>query len=262
MRHTLSSLLTAVALSLPAACLAQPPLVLCYEDVPQAPWTMPNGSGLNFELLKRVEKLTGEKFVFAARPWKRCMEETRNGLMDGMIGGADSPERREFSLPPLLPDGTPNPAKAMYQDRVDLFIRNGSGASWDGKQLINPRGIVVAQRGYFVAQLMRERGQTVLDTVKSAEEGVRMLATGAADVAVLLGQGGADMVRDDARFQREISMAKMPFVVFSFHLLIGKKTYAANPARIEALWNAIATVRADPEYRQLAAARSAPRDKR
>ena len=260
MRHTLTCLLTAAALGLPGSCLAQAPLVLCFEDVPQAPWTMPNGSGLNFELLKRVEKITGDKFVFASKPWKRCMEETRNGIVDGMVGGADSPERRVFSLPPLLPDGTPDPTKAMYQDRVNLFIRTGSGASWDGKQLVNPRGVVVAQRGYFVAQLMRERGQQVLETIKSAEEGVRLLTTGAADVAVLLGQGGEHMVRNDPRVRAQVSMAKMPFVVFSFHLLIGKKSYAANPARIEAIWNAIATVRADPEYRQLEAAGSAPRD--
>lgn len=262
MRHTLSSLLVAAALILPAACYAQAPLVLCFEDVPQAPWTMPDGRGLNFELLKRVEKITGDKFVFASKPWKRCMEETRTGLIDGMVGGADSPERRVFSLPPLQPDGSPNPAKAMYQDQVDLFIRNGSGASWDGKQLINPRGIVIAQRGYFVAQMMRERGQKVLETIKSAEEGVRLLATGAADVAVLLGQGGEEMVRNDARVRDQVSMARLPFVVFSFHLLIGKKTYAANPARIEAIWNAIATVRADPEYRQLEAAELSQRDKR
>ncbi len=224
-----------------------------HRFVPQAPWTMPDGRGLNFELLKRVEKLTGERFVFVSRPWKRCEEETRNGTMAGMVGAADSPERRRFSLPPLLPDGMPNPGKALYSDRVDLFTRNGSGASWDGQQLINPRGVVVAQRGYYVAQMMRERGQHVLESIKSAEEGLRMLAAGSADVAVLLGPG-EEQVRNDPRFRERITMAAQPFVVFPFYLMIGKKYYAANQARIEAIWNAIAAVRADPAYRQIEAA--------
>jgi polar amino acid transport system substrate-binding protein len=234
-----------------AHCAFAAPLQLCYEDVPQPPWTMPDGSGLNIELLKRVEAITGEQFVMSRRPWLRCMQETRIGRMDGMIGAADSPERRQFSLPPLLPDGSPDAGKAMYFDNVSIFLRAASGAAWDGKELLNPRGIVVAQRGYFVADLMRERGQQVIDTVKSADEALRLLASGTADVAVLMENSVQNMLRDDQRFRGRIVMAPAPFTVFPFYLLIGRTSYEKNPARIEAIWSAIATVRASPDYRKL-----------
>ncbi|MES2127694.1 MAG: transporter substrate-binding domain-containing protein [Pseudomonadota bacterium] len=230
------------------------PLKLCFENVAQAPWTMPDASGLNFELLRRVEKLTGEQFQFHARPWIRCMEETRTGAMDAMIGAADSPERRLFSRLPILPDGRANPDKALYEDRVDVFLREGSGAAWDGKDLVNPRAIAVAQRGYFVGDLLRARGQSVIDNIKSAEEGLRVLAAGSADVAVLLGRSAEKMVQDDPRFAGRITLAPQPFTQFAFYLMVGRKTYAANPARIEAIWNAIATVRIQPDYRKLEAA--------
>jgi polar amino acid transport system substrate-binding protein len=245
------------ALALVGPCLSDAhaaPLNFCFEDAPQAPWTMPDGTGLNFDMLRRVEKLTGEQFVFVARPWKRCQEEARNGLMDGMIGAADSPERRVYSLPPLLPDGSPDANRAMYQDRVDIYLRAGSGASWDGTTLVNPRGIVVAQTGYFVADLMRARGQNVKDTIKSAEEGLRLLAAGTADVAVLQGRAAEDLVRNDPRFRGRIVLAKAPFTVFPFYLLISRKTHAADPRRIEAIWNAIGSVRTNPDYRKLEAA--------
>lgn len=252
MRTFATSITLLAAIAVQAAhCAFAAPLQLCYEDVPQPPWTMPDGSGLNIELLKRVEVLTGEQLVLSRRPWMRCMEETRIGRMDGMIGGADSPERRQFSLPPLLPDGNPDPGKAMYLDNVSIFLRASSGAAWDGKELLNPRGIVVAQRGYFVADLMRERGQRVIDTVKSADEALRLLASGSADVAVLMENSVQNMLRDDQRFRGRIVMAPTPFTVFPFYLLIGRGRYEKNPARIEAIWNAIATVRASADYRKL-----------
>jgi polar amino acid transport system substrate-binding protein len=243
------------AIAAPAASSAPPaPLQLCYEDVPQPPWTMPDGSGLNMELLKHVEKLTGERFVLVRRPWMRCMEETRLGRMDGMIGGADSPERRLFSVPPLLPNGKSDPGRAMYFDNVHMFLRAGSGATWDGKQLHNPRGIVVAQRGYLVADMMRERGQKVIDTVKSADEALRVLAAGTADVAVLMEHSVQGMLSDDPRFRGTIIKAPAPFIVLPFYLLIGHASYSSNPARFETLWNAIATARASPAYRKREAA--------
>ncbi len=238
-----------------AALLANPaqalPLTLCYEDVPQVPWTYPDGTGLNIELLKRVEKITGESFIFAARPWKRCMEEAKTGLVDGLIGAADSPARRQYAQPPLLPNGMPNSEKAMYEDTVNVYVRVGSNASWDGQALTNPRGIAIAQTGYFVVDLLRQRGQSVKDMVKSAEDGLRMLATGSADVAVLMGQQPLDLIRTDPRFKGKIEVAAQPFTHFSFYLIVSRSTYSANPKRIEAIWNAIRDVRATPEYRAL-----------
>lgn len=256
MRTFATCLALMAALAAPAVqCAPAAPLRLCYEDVPQPPWTMPDGSGLNIELLKRVEALLGERFVLSRRPWMRCMEETRIGRMDGMIGGADSPERRTFSRPPLLFDGSPDTGKAMYLDNVNLFLRAASAASWDGRTLHNPRAIVVTQRGYFVADLMRKRGQKVIDTVKSPDEALRVLASGTADVAVLMERSVGDMLQDDPRFRGHIVKAPAPFAVFPFYLLIGRASYGKDPARIEAIWSAIATVRATPAYRKLEAAR-------
>jgi polar amino acid transport system substrate-binding protein len=227
------------------------PLTLCYEDVPQPPWSMPDGTGLNIDLLKRVEKLTNETFVFVARPWKRCTEELKTGVVDGLVGAADSPTRRQHSLPPLLSSGMPNPDKAMFEDSVNVFTRVGSGASWDGHVLTNPRGVVIAQSGYFVVDLLRMRGQSVKDMVKSAEDGLRMLAAGSADVAVLMGQQSAELSRSDPRFKSKIEVAPQPFMNFPFFLVINRATYNANPKRIEAIWNAIHDVRASSDYRAL-----------
>ncbi len=251
MPFALRSVAFALALATPLAQAQGAPLNFCYEDIPQAPWTMPDGSGLNIELLKRAARLTGEQFNYVARPWKRCEEETRTGVMDAMIGPSDNPRRRAYSRPPTRPDGTQDPERAMYHDHVDLYLRANSGASWDGKTLVNPRNMVVAQRGYYIVDMLQARGQTVIDTAKSAEDGLRLLAAGTADVAVLMGREAENLLREDPRFQGRIILAKQPFANFDFHLMVGRKAYDKDPKRFEAIWNAIAKVRATPDYQRL-----------
>jgi len=245
------SIVLAVTLAAAQAGARGAPLKFCFEDVPQAPWTMPDGSGLNIELLKRAAKLAGDQVNFISRPWRRCEEETRNGIMDAMVGPSDNPRRRSFSVPPRKPDGTQDPERAMYRDHVDLYLRTDGSASWDGKTLVNPRKLVVAQRGYYIVEMLQARGQTVIDTPKSAEEGLRLLAAGSADVAVLMGRDAENLLRDDPRYQGRMVLAKEPFASFDFHLMAGRKAYDRDPKRFEALWNAIAKVRATADYQRL-----------
>ena len=251
MPFALRSITLAVILAAAQARAWCAPLSFCYEDIPQAPWTMPDGTGLNIELLKRAAKITGDHVNFVPRPWKRCEEETRTGVMDAMVGPSDNPRRRVYSVPPRKADGTQDPERAMYRDRVDVYLRADSGASWDGKTLVNPRKLVVAQRGYYVVDMLQAMGEKVIDTPKSAEEGLRLLAAGSADVAVLMGRDAENLLHDDPRYQGRVVLAKEPFATFDFHLMAGRKSYDKDPRRFEAIWNAIAKVRATPDYQRL-----------
>jgi polar amino acid transport system substrate-binding protein len=56
MPFALRSIALALTMAAPLAQAAGAPLKFCYEDIPQAPWTMPDGTGLNIELLKRAAK--------------------------------------------------------------------------------------------------------------------------------------------------------------------------------------------------------------
>lgn len=238
-----------LAITVPDTVRADP-LKLCYEDVPQHPWTSPNGEGLNFNLLHRVEKMLHEKFIFLTLPWTRCQVEARSGDIDGFFGAGESPERRRNYVFPMLPDGTIDTGTALYEDRFNVFLRKGGRASWDGKTLISPHQAVVVQRGYVVASMLKERGIELDDSVKSAEDGLRHLTEGGADAAVLQGREAENLALLDRRFVGKVELVQPPYVVLPLYLAINRNTYAANPARIEAIWSAIKTIRATPEYRK------------
>lgn len=227
------------------------PLIFCFEDVPQRPWTMPDGSGLNFELLNRVEKLLGENFEYVSMPWKRCQEEVRSGELDGIIGAAHSAERRTYAVFPTLPGGSLDTSETIYEDQFNVYLRVGGNGAWDGKDLSSPNRPVAVQSGYIVvAAMLREHGIKINDSIKSAEDGLRFLADGMVDVAVLQRIEAEYLLKQDPRFKGSIVSSPAPYVILPLYLPVNRTTYARDPKRIEAIWSAIRTVRTSPEYRK------------
>ena len=227
------------------------PLTFCFEDVAQRPWSQPDGSGLNIKLLKRVEKLLGERFIYISKPWKRCQEEVRMGIVDGFFGAADSAERRLYSVFPTRPDGSVDAEAALYEDRFNVYLRSLGRGVWDGKKLSSPQRPVVAQRGYLVAALLREQGVAINDTIKTADEGLTLLANGHADVAVLQGMEAEDLASLHSKFKAVVVQSPMPYAVLPLHLAINKNTYARDTKRIAAIWAAIRSERKSSDYRKL-----------
>lgn len=240
-----------LALAAGAAHASPKPLVMCYEDVVQRPWTTPSGGGLTIELLRRVEKQLGEQFTYMPKPWRRCLEELRTGAVDAAIGAADDPGRRAFAIFPSLPDGALDPSRAVGSDYAHVFLRAAGAASWDGKQLVAPNNEVAVQSGYIVGAVLRERGYHARELVKSADDGLRMLAAGLFDVAILQGFEASSLARSDPRFQGVVKQAPQPYAVFMLYLPFNRKVYARDPRRIEAVWRAIASVRQSQEYRHM-----------
>jgi polar amino acid transport system substrate-binding protein len=225
------------------------PLRWCYEDAPAPPWTRPDGTGLNIALLQQIEKKLGEHFVLTAKPWKRCLEEVRRGDMDGAFGAAYSEERRTYGVFPLWPDGLPDPTRSLHEDRFKVFVRKGSPASWDGKQLHAPGKGVLVQRGYVVADLLRAQGREVHEFTNSAQDALRRIALGVEDVAIIRGMESEYLLRSDARLAALISQHPVPYAVLPMHLFVGGTVYTRDPGRIDAIWTSIGSIRKSAAYR-------------
>ncbi len=234
------------------------PLHLCYEDVPQGYWTHPNGTGVALDLLRKVESRLGEHFTYAPMPWRRCLEEVRIGTMDAAIGAADVAERREYGVYPTLPDGSVDSKMAIWTDAFNVFYRVDSKVLWDGRQLIVPKGAVMAQRSYAIGNILRDRGFKVVEPAKSVVDSLRFLAVGSVEVAVLQGVDAQWLCANDARFQGLIRQGSAPYAVLPLYLLPARLSYGRDPKRMQAIWSEIRNVRASAEYRKLeeAAARN------
>ncbi|WP_137937712.1 transporter substrate-binding domain-containing protein [Chitinivorax sp. B] len=227
-----------------------PPLVLCFEDVPQKPWTFPDGTGLNFDLLKAVEKQLNEQFVFQAKPWKRCLQELRAGMVDGVIGGQDVPERRQYAVFPTQPSGESDSKYRLYWDHYFVFVRQDSKVTWDGNELRHLSKPVAIQSGYAIRHRLKQMEITFSEPGKSATDGLRMLEAGAVDAAILLGQESTYVLRHDPRFKARLTQLAPAFETLPFFLFFAKTTYTRSPQRLEAIWRGIADVRESAAYKQ------------
>lgn len=245
-----SSLLLALLLSHASHLQAQTTLKFCFEDVPQSPWTMPDGTGLNIELLRRVEELLGERFELIAKPWKRCQEEVRTGVIDGYFGAGLSEDRRKFSVYPSLSDGTTDSEAALNTDQTRVFTRSQSAITWDGKSLQHVKQAIVVQRGYLVGSILEKKGYTIRE-VKTLEDALRLLASGEAEVAILQGMEAIHLSKQDARFKDSVVSHSLPYLNLQLYLAISQHTFKRDPKRFQSIWNGIKTIRNTASYQQL-----------
>ena len=244
-------LLALILLCLAPPTRAAPSLTICFEDVVLHPWSTPDGGGLVFALMRRVETELGEHFTFTAMPWKRCLQEVKAGHVDAVLAAATSDERRSYAAFPTQADGKDDAAQSLYEDRVQVFLRVGSGASWDGKKLIVPDHTVGAPPGYLITALLRARGFQVRELARSPADSLRMVADGMVDAAVLSITDGAHIIDADVRLRGRVQIAPTPYFAVPVYLMVGKTTRAREPQRIDAIWRAIGTVRHSASYRKL-----------
>ncbi len=240
--------LSLMQISLAAHASTATPLRFCYEDIEQQPWTMPNQTGLNFDLLKRVEAITGEQFVYQALPWKRCIAYVASGEIDGVIGAAQSAERRQFAAIPQDEKGQERNGASLYSDDFLVYLRSDSKVTWDGHQFKNVTGTIAAQAGFVVAGQLQKLGYQVNERSKTAENGLRLVLMKEVDAAVLQGPQALQLQRKDPRFNTSINVLPQPFSRLHMHLMFAKPSYAKDPKRIEAIWHAIEKVRASSSY--------------
>lgn len=249
-QRLITGLILSSSLCYATALQAQTTLKFCFEDVAQSPWTMPNGTGLNIELLKRVEELLGERFEFISKPWRRCQEEVRTGVLDGYFGAAVSVERQSFSVYPVLPDSSIDTGSALNVDHTRIFIRNNSNISWDGKNLGKVNSPVVVQRGYLVGSILEKQGYKIRE-VRTLEEALKLLANGDSEIAILQGIDALHMVKQDPRFKDTVQSHPLPYLSLYLYLPINQQRYQREPKRFQAIWNAIKTIRNSSSYQQL-----------
>lgn len=244
-------LLTLALLSLPINAIAAT-LKICFEDVPQRPWTFPDGSGLNLDLLRLAEKKLHEQFEFHSKPWKRCLEEVRSGQMDAVVGAAETAERSSYAVFPTRDDGQLNSRQALFEDSFDVFIRIGSDVQWNGSNLSfsSAKGVLV-QRGYAIVDLLAKQGIVYSDTAASGQDALRQLSAGMFDVSILQSLDPKQLLLADAGLRKKIARFEPSYTVYPFFLMIGKTAYAREPKRIKAIWQTIGEVRASKKYQQM-----------
>ncbi|MBB5018784.1 polar amino acid transport system substrate-binding protein [Chitinivorax tropicus] len=245
----LSSLMTvsAMAEDKPAS------IKLCFEGEDIYPWVMKSKKGLNIIMLEMVAKKTNLKLDMSPLPWKRCLNDVQSGGMDGAFAASYKPDRAEFAVYPSK-DGKPDPAKRMMLDSYSLYRLKGSNVNWDGSKFQNVTSAIGTQPGYSVIDLLKQNGVQVDDGAKTADDTLRKLISNRVAGAALMTLEGDNSIATNSEFTGKVERVPTPLVEKPYFLIFGKGYQAKYPGAVTQLWDAIASVRESPEYKQAEAA--------
>jgi polar amino acid transport system substrate-binding protein len=242
-----------LALSFPAAAAdkaGDTTVRLCFEQQDVLPWRTEKGGGLNFELLKMVEKRLEIHFDFQGIPWKRCLAQLKANAVDGAFAVSYKPDRRELGE---YPGGQQIDAgKRMHIDSYVVIRKKGSKVDWDGKSFRNLEGAVGFQLGYSVGDVLRAQNIEVDEGSQRADELARKLIAGRVAAAAVGGSDAHGLMNGPLAPQLE--QLPVPIIEKPYFLILSHGMVAARPQLAERIWRAVEEARNSAAYRKLEAA--------
>jgi len=215
-------------------------------DGPSIDWSRP---GITLELLRMVEKKVGIQFQFNRMPWKRCLYMVENGLADGTFHASYSPERAKYGVYPMR-DGKLDSTRSICTDTYSLFVKKGSGVTWDGKRLGNVSRPIGTELAFAISGDLRKMGYEVEEEGSVISNLEKLLAgriSAYADMDTIV---ESTLRKSEPKYAsvEKLSPALSEKV---YYLLISKKFAAEHPQLTEQIWDAVGDVQKTDPYREM-----------
>jgi polar amino acid transport system substrate-binding protein len=247
-----------LALGLLLAALSTPvfatqKITLCFENKLVQPWRTVEQTGLNFELLKRVEAKLQISFDYQLLPWKRCLAKLKANEVDGAFTVSFSDERRQYGVFPG--DTHPDARKRMHYARYFLVRNKGSEIDWDGKKFTNVDGKIAFQLGYSVGEMLRAQKVDVDETSDSLYTVGRKVVTGRVAGAAMMDSDTAQLMRGPLAGKLEV--VELPLIDKPYYLMLSTALVKSRPELAERIWKSVEEVRESKEYGKLVKAAGA-----
>jgi polar amino acid transport system substrate-binding protein len=248
--------LALAALLLPqAACAGDAPatVTIAYEDGANPPWSSPDGTGVDHQLLKMVGAKVGVTFTMTVMPWKRCLAQMQENKVDGALNASFKEERLAMGNYPMGADGKVDPAKKLHDDSYHLFRAKGANLDWDGKAFANLAGKIGIQSGFSIKDQLTKAGAQVDEEAKDLAGVMKKLAAGRLQGAALHTTAADAFLAANPEVAAKVEKVAAPLVVKPYYLMLAKGFCEKNPELAQRIWTAIAELRATPDYQKLLA---------
>lgn len=221
---------------------------LCALDVDFPPFAKVDGSGHLQYLLQQAANSMGVAIDRRVAPRRRCLEEIRNGVSDGMVS-AYAPERAEYAIFPMA-GGEIDDSKSLGTVRYYVYRRAGSSVGWDGQRFIElGDGRIGVESGFvFIIDRLKQLGVAYDDGSKSLEPNLSKLVAGRVDSVIGMDVEAERLIA--SRYAGKIERSLKPFELTPLYLMVSRQFHAQYPRFSERYWKVIQEVRVGADYRQ------------
>jgi polar amino acid transport system substrate-binding protein len=198
-------------------------------------------------IVREAIERQGERVLFIALPWRRCVEGLRHDEYDGAIGMVATDSFLSFMRFPMA-DGRADASKALG-DLLYVAVRlKGSAANWDGEHFHGlARPVIYNAPSLVLADKMHRLGAGNPKTSLGEDQMLSMLLAGRADIAV----GRKDVTEALAArepFRGKIEILPAPFVSAASYLAFRKSFADPVPDFAGHVWDEIGRLQASPDW--------------
>lgn len=147
-----------------AMSVSAQPLQLCHDAAvdPNYEPTVTVGAhtvtGIHNVMTVKTLTQLGIAFQLHSMPWLRCLNAVNRGDIDGAIGVGWTEKRARTMHFPMLANGDPDPAQALFSVDYFVYTLKHGDLQWDGQRFSQIRFGIAAPRGFVVAKILDKMG--------------------------------------------------------------------------------------------------------
>jgi polar amino acid transport system substrate-binding protein len=220
----------------------------CYESLEQFPYYIGNSEiisskpGVSIDLLRLVADELNLDLKLSRTPWKRCLANLENGIVDGAFNASFLTERMAIARYPMH-ENTIDVSRRLIMLDYSLYILKNSSLSWDGKKFINLGSISLgAPLGYSIVTDLKKMKVPVIESATSIKLLNQLLGKQVVGV-VLQTVTGDYLIKNEAERFSSIVKVDPPISSKPYYLMISHKFADKNQELSEKIWNSIAKFR-------------------
>ncbi|MCP4115432.1 MAG: amino acid ABC transporter substrate-binding protein [Desulfobacteraceae bacterium] len=233
---------------IPVSGAEQITLKIAYDHSDSYPWTLENGSGIDFYHMNMVAKNLNYKIEYVPYPWKRCLHTLKNNRVDGVMVGSFKEERMKMGVFPMK-NGTHDPDKRMHSSSYSLYVLKDSPLSFDGQKLVNLTGDIGIPLGYSIGEKLTNLGAKVTE-FECMGRLFFTLAKGHLQGAVTLTSIGDHAIGRTPGLASKIKRIAAPLAEKPYYLILSHKLWNEQPELCRKLWEEVKKVRKSAEYQK------------
>ena len=118
-------------------------------------------------IIKEAGKNLDIEVNFEGVPWSRALQLIKFGIADGLINASYKKSRAKYAVYPLK-NGQPDISKSLQTPSYYLYVRKDSTIIFDGKKLINAKGLIGAVKSYAVIDDLKKLNANIEEGLSSA----------------------------------------------------------------------------------------------
>ncbi|WP_409522835.1 substrate-binding periplasmic protein [Nitrincola sp. MINF-07-Sa-05] len=229
---------------------AQPEeLTFCHEDQDSFPWVMKDGTGLNLEMMRLLERELEIRIHLVALPWPRCMSFLQsNPNIDGAFASSFRPERLTVGRYPVTSEGELDSSLRLHISGYSLYRRKGTDVDWDGEQFIGLNGSIDTQSGFSIIDLLNQHGLSIDAGSNNPEAVLFKLATGRTQAAALQTFRGDNLLSSNPDIARYVEKTAIPLEEKPYYLMLSFGMLDTFPEFSQKIWKTMAEIRESEEF--------------